>query len=96
MTYSDSILQRCPHLVDDEEIRPLLQRMSNVEHLLNATISKHRAKSKEPLETNLAYTRFTHELNLISNDILTILRDRLMRDSIARLERGKKLLRIPG
>ena len=92
---SDSIIVRCPHLLDDDEIRPLIERMSNVERLLKAHISKKRLKSKKSTyDADTAYTRFADELDTISNQILTIVRDRSMYESIARIERGKKLLGI--
>ena len=86
------IIDKYPHLVDDDEINPLLQRMSDVECLLNATISQKKVKSNRSLDQ--AYTRYTEELASISDQILTIMTDRSMNQSIARLERGKKLLRI--
>ena len=85
------IIDKYPYLVDDDEINPLLQRMSGVECLLNATISQKKVKSNRSLDQ--AYTtRYTDELASISNQILTIITDRSMYQSIARLERGKKLL----
>ena len=59
------IIDKYPHLVDDDEINPLLQRMSDVECLLNATVSQKKVKSNRSLDQ--ACTRYEDELAPISN-----------------------------
>ena len=79
-----------PHLVNDNEIGPLLRRKSQIECLLKDTIARKKVKLKH----DQARTRYEDELASIEHRILTIIIDRSMYQSIARLDRGKKLFRI--
>lgn len=92
---TNGMIDNCPYLVDDDEINPLIQRMSTVERRLNAGILENKSKlNEESLDLNHTYILLADELACTSDKILTIIRDRCMYASIARLQRGKQLLRI--
>lgn len=96
-TTTEALLSTFPSMKEDTELMPLMRRMGIIENLLKANIAKtdDPSTNREDLERihaqqDVLLTQ-VHEVN---TQLEAIGRERSMRNSIARLERGARLLGI--
>ena len=77
------LLELFPYMAQDNDIMPLIQRLSVIERLLRIS---HEVTVQNKL---------LQKEEVVRNRIFSILRDRAMQESIDRIQRGKRLLKIP-
>ena len=96
-TATDVLLNTFPSMTEDAELMPLMRRMGIIENLLKANIVKtdDPSTNREDLERIHAQQDvLLAQVHNINTQLEAIGREQSMRNSIARVERGVKLLGI--
>ena len=96
-TTTQMLLEVYPDMAEDTELMPLMRRMGIIENLLLANIAKIEDPSLTRQDLNRAYAQqdvLLADVKKINNQLEAIGRERSMRTSIARLERGVTRLGI--
>tara|TARA_E500000178_G_scaffold333835_1_gene369186 strand:+ start:139 stop:606 length:468 start_codon:yes stop_codon:yes gene_type:complete len=98
-TATEVLLNTFPYMAEDAELMPLMRRMGIVENLLKANIAKtdDPSTNREDLERIHAQQDvLLAQVHKINTQLEAIGRERSMRNSITRVERGVQLLGIFG
>ena len=96
-TATEVLLNTFPSMAEDTELMPLMRRMDVIENLLKANIAKtdDPSTSREDLERIHAQQDvLLAQIHKINTQLEAIGRERSMRNSIARIERGARRLGI--
>ena len=96
-TATQVLLTTFPEMAKDRELVPLMRRMGIIENLLLANIAKTRDPSttREDLEgIHANQDVLLADAKQITTQLEAIVRERSMRNSLARIDRGMTRLRI--